>query len=121
MNCPRCNGKCKVVQTHKGTKVITEPDTKVGSNFEVEMTNKIMQVPIIKRKQHCPNCDCYFWTEENFKCYTEATTKKTMMESLLDKFNEVSKDFDKTEGLVYSNKPIDKLPPIKLDIHIGRK
>ena len=116
MVCPKCNQKCKIVQTHNTTEAVVEkcilpPDPQ--HPYEVNVGEKIVNRPIIRRKHRCPNCKIYFWTVERFSGYTEATLRNATLDKIKERMD--STDFDDTD-CVFCIPPEKKEVRIKLNI-----
>ena len=95
MECVKCGGKCKVVQTHKSSEVKIEKvamaagadkDKKTTlSDYEIVQKDVVDSTPIVKRKLKCLECGCYFWTKETFDGYTEATIRNGVMSKIQER------------------------------------
>lgn len=123
MLCPRCGGKTKVVQTHKSSEINIETvaiEAGAGkkkkttlSDYEVVQRDVVDAIPVIKRKQHCLECGCYFWTKETFDGYTEATIRNGVMSKIQERMaNLKPEDF---KDCVFSIPPEVK-PELKIKL-----
>lgn len=108
MRCPKCNGKCKTVQTHAEVEeekiTVMEPrggNTKSLNDYELVEKTKTLKRPITRRKIKCLECGAYFFTVERFEHFTEKTIRDGI-------------DMDK----IIAALPVDKQ---KVTIRLGRK
>ena len=122
MKCPKCGGKSKVVQTHALKETIMETSSIGGGDFEHPV--QIVQVPVehdlIRRKQHCLSCGCYFWTAERFDCYTEKTAKNSIMEEMRKKLDTLDEALANDE-IVYAIPPRENNTKLRLNFQVVRK
>lgn len=110
MKCPKCNGKCKTVQTMSETeaKIVQKAVEEKGViGNEVKIKEVVEKYPITKRKCKCLNCGIYFFTKEKFDSFTETTLKSNF-----------DIDIGKLEDAVYSIMP-EKKRHVTIKIDLG--
>lgn len=123
MECVKCGGKCKVVQTHKSSEVKIEKVAMAAgagkekkttlSDYEIVQKDVVDSTPIVKRKLHCLECGCYFWTKETFDGFTEDTIRNGVMSKIQEKMaNLKPEDF---KDCVFSIPPEVK-PELKIKL-----